>query len=212
MDNAIPKGGTFSSLNTQMTVLDQNYSYQLQNRYVQSIHGQGSSNYQRNDVYGKFNAAYTWDSYFDPKTGYIIGYSYVEHDTDNSGNGFTWTDNLYVTTTSYSLATATAPANTGFSQLIALIVGLVVILFIIIIIVAIVVVLRRRRGLPQHAVDYSRVPSPYVPPAPQTIDLEPKQSPQQVVIKEVAKVRCKYCGALVDSTAAVCPVCGGPTT
>jgi hypothetical protein len=93
-----------------------------------------------------------------------------------------------------------------------LIVGLFVIFLIIIIIVAIIVVLRRRRGLPQHTIDYSRVPSPYTPPAPQTIQLEPKQGPEQVVIREVAKVRCKYCGALVDSTATVCPICGGPTT
>jgi hypothetical protein len=217
MANSVAKGGTFYLLNTQMTVLDQNYSYSLasQNRYVQAIHAQGSSSYLRNDVYGRFNAAYTWDTYFDPTTGYIIGYGYVEHDTDSSGNGFTWNENLYVTSTSYSLATASPPANSGLSQLFYLIVGLAVIVTIIIVIVVVALALRRRRGgrLQQHPVqDYSRMPSEMGTPPP-TIDLTPRQPPaQQIVIKEVAKVRCKYCGALVDSTAVVCPVCGGPTT
>jgi zinc-ribbon domain len=214
MDSSLPRGGTFSLLNTQMTVMDKNFSYSLssQGRYVQSIHAQGSSSYYRNDVYGKFNAAYTWDTYHDPSTGYIIGYSYVEHDTDNSGNGFTWTENLYVTTTSYALATASAPPPS--SQLLFLIIGLLVIFVpIIIVIVVVVVLLRRRSRMPKHSVqDYSRMPSPMGTPPP-TIDLTPKQQPaQQIVIKEVAKVRCKYCGALVDSTAVVCPICGGPTT
>ena len=216
MSNSVAKGGTFYLLNTQMTVLDANYSYSLasQNRYVQSIHAQGSSSYFRNDVYGKFNAAYTWDTYFDPSTGYIIGYSYVEHDSDSSGNGFTWNENLYVTSTSYSLATASAPPGTSSLLFLLLIVGLVI-TFIIILVVIVALVLRRRKSvLPRHPVeDYSRMPSEMGPPPPQTIDLTPRQQPaQQIVIKEVAKVRCKYCGALVDSTAVVCPVCGGPTT
>jgi hypothetical protein len=215
MDNTVPKTGTFGLLNTQMTVLDTNSSYQLasQSRYVQSIHGQGSSSYHRNDAYGNFNAAYTWDTYSDPSTGYIIGYNYVEHDTDNSGNGFTLTDNLYVTTTSYSLATASAPPGPGLTSLLYPIIGVALILFIIIIIIIVAVIAKRRRGLPQHAYDYSRQPAPFAPPAPQTINLEPKQPPaQQIVIKEVAKVKCKYCGALVDTTALVCPICGGATT
>jgi hypothetical protein len=215
IDNTVLGNAKFEMLNTQMTVLDTNASYQLasQSRYVQSIHGQGSSSYHRNDIYGNFNAAYTWDAYFDPTTGYIIGYKYVEHDTDNSGNGFTYTDTLYVTTTSYSLATAAAPPGPGLSSLLYPLIAFAAILLIIIIIVIVAVVARRRRGLPQHAYDYSRQPTPYAPPAPQTINLEPKQPPaQQIVIKEVAKVKCKYCGALVDTTALVCPICGGATT
>jgi len=217
MSNSVAKGGIFPLLNTQMTVLDRNSSYSLasQSKYVQAIHAQGSSSYYRNDVYGRFNAAYTWDTYHDPSTGYIIGYSYVEHDTDSSGNGFTWNENLYVTSTSYSLATAAPPANSGISQLLYLIVGFAVIALIIAIVVVAIVVLRRRRGLPKHPApvqDYSRMPSEMGAPPP-TVDLTPRQPPaQQIVIKEVAKVRCKYCGALVDTTARVCPVCGGPTT
>jgi hypothetical protein len=215
MDNSVPKSGTFGILNTQLTVLDTNASFFLpsQNRYVQSIHGQGPGSYYRNDVYGKFNAQYTWDAYFDPKTGYIIGYNYVETDRDNSGNGFTWTDVFYVTSTSYSLATGATPSNSNLSQLIFFALAIVGIFVFVIIVAVIAIVLRRRGKLPQHAYDYSRVPTPYAPPAPQNIDLEPKQQPaQQIVIKEVAKVKCKYCGALVDTTATVCPVCGGPTT
>ena len=215
MDNTVPGNARFELLNTQMTVLGTNASYQLssQSRYVQSIHGQGSSSYHRNDLYGNFNAAYTWYAYFDPTTGYIIGYNYVEHDTDNSGNGFTYTDTLYVTTTSYSLATAAAPAGPSLLSVLFPFIAFAVILFMIIIIVVVAVIARRRRGLPQHAYDYSRQPTPYAPPAPQTINLEPKQPPaQQIVIKEVAKVKCKYCGALVDTTALVCPICGGATT
>jgi hypothetical protein len=211
--NSVGKGGTFELLNTQMTVLDKNYSYSLpsQNRYVQAIRAQGSSNYFRNDVYGKFNAAYTWDTYFDPSTGYIIGYSYVEHDTDSSGNGFTWNENLYVTSTSYSLATAAAPPPDLF--FLYFIAGIVALIGLIVIVIALVIIRRRRRPLQQHPVqDYSRMPGEFGAPPP-TVDLTPRQPPaQQIVIKEVAKVRCKYCGALVDTTARVCPVCGGPTT
>ncbi len=213
MANSVQNGGTFYLLNTQMTVLDKNYSYSLasQNRYVQSIHARGSSNYLRNDVYGRFNAAYTWDTYFDPSTGYIIGYSYVEHDTDSSGNGFTWNENLYVTSTSYSLATAPAPPPD--LSVLYLIVGTVAVIGLIVIVIALVIIRRRRRPLQQHPVqDYSRLPGEFGAPPP-TVDLTPRQPPaQQIVIKEVAKVRCKYCGALVDTTARVCPVCGGPTT
>ncbi len=216
VDNSLQKSGTFELLNTPMSVLDTNASYFLpsQSRYVQSIHGQGSSSYQRDDSYGRFTATYTWDAYFDPRTGYIIGYSWVETDRDNSGNGFTWNEILYVTTTSYSLATANAPPPTSnLSQFIFYALAILGIFVFVIIVAVIALVLRRRGKLPQHAYDYSRTRSPYTPPAPQNIDLEPKQQPaQQIVIKEVAKVKCKYCGALVDSTAVVCPVCGGPTT
>ena len=215
MNSSQSLGATFYLLNTQTSILDKNYSYQLpsQNRYVQSIHAQGKSSYYRDDKYGKFTASYTWSTYFDPYTGYIIGYTWVEQDSDASGNGFTYTENLYVTATSYSLATAAAPPGPGLSSLLYPIIGVTVILFIIILIIAVAVIARRRTRLPEHAYDYSRQPAPYAPPAPQTINLEPKQPPvQQVVVKEVAKVKCKYCGALVDTTALVCPVCGGPTT
>ena len=67
MDNSIPKGGTFTILNTQMTVESTSYSYYLQsqNRNVVAIFAQGTSTYERNDEYGQFTADYTWKAYFE---------------------------------------------------------------------------------------------------------------------------------------------------
>jgi hypothetical protein len=218
MDNSIPNGGSFYLLNTEMTVTSKNYGYYLpsQNRNVNTIFAQGNSNYQRNDQYGQFAATYTWKAYFDPSTGYIIGYSYVEHDTNSSGDGFTYTDNLYVNSASYPL-TAAAASNPGagnsnptqyFSYIIAIILVLVVIAIII------YALSKRRRTLPKHPYRQQpyQQPSPPAPP-PENIDLTPKQPPvQQIVIKEVVKVKCRYCGALIDSTAQTCPICGAPRT
>jgi hypothetical protein len=69
---------------------------------------------------------------------------------------------------------------------------------------------RSRRTLPKHP---SQQGYPQPGPPPPDIDLTPKQPPvQQIVIKEVVKVKCGYCGALIDSTAQVCPICGAPRT
>ena len=231
MDNSIPVGGTFSLLNTEMTVVSQNYSDFLpsQSRNVNVIFAQGASSYQRNDVYGQFSATYTWRAYFDPSSGYIVGYDYVEHDTDNSGTGFTYTENLYVTSTSYQL-TAAASSNPTFgfptpvvstpsggtpnpTQYSAIIVGLFVV-FIIIAILILALSRRSTKSLPKHS--YQQPYQPQQPPRgppPENLDLTPKQPPvQQIVIKEVVKVKCRYCGALIDSTAQTCPVCGAPRT
>jgi hypothetical protein len=217
MNSSIPVGGTFYLLNTQTTVTSRNYSYYLpsQGRSVVAISAQGTSSYLRDDHYGEFNATYTWTAYFDPSTGYIIGYGYAEHDTSSSGDGFTYTDNLYVTSTSYPLVTAaagtptqntnagdTAGSQAGNLSLATLaVLGLIVVVILLLAYAA----LSRRRTLPQH---------PSRPAAPPTIDLTPKEQPpvQQVVIKEVAMVNCKYCGTLIDSTAQVCPRCGAPRT
>ena len=192
MDGSQSLGATFYLLNTQMNILNKNYSYQLpsQNRYVQSIQAQGRNSYFRNDAYGKFTASYTWTTYFDPSTGYVIGYSWVEQDSGSSGDSFTYTENLYVTTTSYPLATAPAPPPN--LSLLFLIVGIVAVLGLIVIVIALVVLKRRRRPLQKHPVqDYSRFPGEFGAPPP-TVDLTPRQPPaQQIVIKEVAKVRCK---------------------
>ena len=114
MDNSIPTGGTFSLLNTVMTVISTNYSYYLpsQGRNVNVIFAQGQSSYQRNDIYGQFSATYTWKAYFDPSTGYIVGYSYNEQDNNNAGTGFTYTEELYVNSTSYPLTTAASGTPT----------------------------------------------------------------------------------------------------
>jgi len=221
MDNSIPEGGTFYLLNTAMTVMSKNFSYYLtsENRNVYAIFAQGSSSYQRDDVYGQFIATYTWNTYFDPSSGYIIGYDYTEQDTNPSGTGFTYTENLYITSHSYQLTTAPAtnPPN-GTSDLMkyaALIAAIVIIIVIIVVILIIIYVASRsRRRLPKHPSQ----PPVYTPPSeqppptpPQDINLTPKQAPvQQIVIKEVVKVKCLYCGALIDSTAEKCPFCGAP--
>ena len=203
-----------------MTVESTSYSYYLpsQNRNVNTIFAQGTSSYDRNDEYGQFTAAYTWKAYFDPTTGYIIGYQYVEHDTSPSGDGFTWTDNLYVTSTSYSLTAATSSSSGGNSGTILNVELIAAIVLVIVVVVIIIIALSRRsrrsrRRLPKHSPTQEYSPPPSPPPAPQ-IDLTPKQQPpvQQIVIKEVVKVKCRYCGALIDSTAQTCPICGAPRT
>jgi hypothetical protein len=217
MDNSVPEGRTFSILNTQMTVISKNYSYYLpsQSRNVDAIFAQGTSSYPRNDEYGQFTATYTWKAYFDPSTGYIIGYDYAEQDTNSSGSGFTYTENLYVTSTSYSLAAGAASSpsgeNSGTTQYVGYIAATV--LVIVVIAILIYVFSRRRKTLPKHPSQERYTPSGPPPVPPQNIDLAPKQPPvQQIVIKEVVKVKCRYCGALIDSTAQVCPICGAPRT
>jgi hypothetical protein len=175
---------------------------------VSAIFAQGISNYQRNDEYGQFTANYTWNAYFDPSTGYIIGYDYVEHDTNSSGDGFTYTDNLYVNSTSYPLTTAVA-SNSGGNSFPTQYIGYIAAIVLVIVIVAIITyaISKRSKKLPEHPSQQHPTPGP----PPEDINLNPKQPPvQQIVIKEVVKVKCRYCGALIDSTAEVCPFCGAP--
>jgi hypothetical protein len=216
MDNSTPEGGTFYLLNTLMSVKSENYSYYLpsQNRNVYAIFAQGDSNYQRNDVYGNFTATYTWKTYFDPSSGYIIGYDYTEYDTSPSGTGFTYTENLYVNSASYPLTTAPATNPNGTSDLMKDAVLIAAIVIIIAVILIIFYAVSRRRRLPKHPSQqpvYTPPSEPPPSPPPQDINLTPKQPPvQQIVIKEVVKVKCRYCGALIDSTAEKCPFCGAP--
>jgi hypothetical protein len=223
--NSMPE--SFDLLNTWMEVMDGNHSYYLpsQDGYVSTIYAQGTSSYQRNDVYGQFSASGTWAAYFDPSTGYIVGYRYVENDA-GSGEGFTYTENLYVTNTSYRLTAAPAPSGDGSTLLwyFVFIAGIILVIAVVILLIVAFLIIRRRRALPKHPSQQvswkdwedqarRRQSSSYgpPPPPPPDIDLTPKQPPvQQIVIKEVAKVYCKYCGALYDSTAMVCPKCGGP--
>jgi hypothetical protein len=218
MNPSLPVGGTFYVLNTQFTVISKNYSLQLPtegNEYVQTIQAKGTGQYQRSDSYGVFTASYTWNDYFDPTTGYIVGYSYVEQDNgqyQGQAGSFTYTDDLYVTSTSYNLATAGATTTTtsglfgGLGQYL----GYSVVLLVVVVIVAVAVYAgTRRRGkdgsLPKHS-QYTPPPST---PWESKVDLGSKPS-EQVVIREVAKVNCKYCGTLISSTADTCPYCGAP--
>lgn len=201
-DNTTANGGSFQLLNTQMVVQSPRSSFQLpsEKRYVYAVKAQGTGSGSRNDVYGRFSLTYTWTVFFDPITGYIVGYNYVEQDTSPT-QGFTWTENLTVTSTSYPLATAPTPLDILlYVEIIAAVV------IVIVIAVAIYAVVRSRRKIPRHAAPLQRPPP--------TIDLTPQQQPpvQQIVIKEVVKVKCRYCGALIDSTVQACPFCGAPRT
>jgi hypothetical protein len=214
MNSSIPVGGNFYVLNTQFTVVSKNYSFQLptENKYVQTIQAEGSGQYERNDSYGVFTASYTWTEYFDPTTGYIVGYNYVEQDVgqyQGKPGNFTYTDNLYVTSTSYALAVTSVPPSTGSSSisttstsstsainpagffgvapyLIYLLVFIVIILIIIIAVLA----SRRRKSLPKHP--YPPTTPPPAPPStpwessPQSRHPRPPQ-PQQV-LEQLLKV------------------------
>ena len=214
MNPSLPVGGSFYVLNTQFTVQSKNYSLQLPtqgNQYFQTIQAKGTGQYQRNDEYGLFTASYTWYEYFDPSTGYVVGYNYVEQDNGSyqgQAGSFTYADNLYVTSTSYNLAPGIAPANSGLLGLSAyLILASVAILFVAVI--AVYALRRRRRmdTLPEHPPSPPSAPSST--PWESRIDLGSKP-PQQVVVRDVAKVNCKYCGTLIPTTVDRCPYCGGP--
>ena len=214
----LPVGGTFYSLNTQFTVLSKNYSYHLASqggRYVQAIETKGTGEYQRNDDYGTFTASYTWFEYFDPTSGYVIGYSYLEQDSgqyQGQPGSFTYNDTLYVTSTSYALAAAAPPPPPGFSlsSLSDYLVYIGVVVALVILVAAVVVGRRRRGRLPKHSqVPPTQSPAGSAQPWGSSIDLGSKP-PEQVVIRDVAKVNCRYCGTLIPTTADRCPYCGGP--
>jgi hypothetical protein len=219
INTSFPVGGTFFVLNTQFTVLSKNVSFQLPtegNKWVQAIQAQGTGQHQRVDTYGTFTASYTWNEYFDPTTGYIIGYSYVEQDNgqyQGQDGSFTYTDTIYVTSTSYALA----PASPGSTNTTPGLYGLdryypVVLLIVVIAAIAVYVAATRRRrkdALPSHPYGASPPPSPPSSPWESKIDLG-STPPQQVVIRDVAKVNCRYCGTLIPTTVDKCPYCGGP--
>ena len=224
MNNSLPVGSAFSVLNTPMRVVSTDDDYALGSPtypYVVTIYAQGSGTYQRNDDYGVFTASYTWDEYFDPATGYVVGYVYTEQDTDGAGDGFSITDVLGVTSTTYPLTAGTAPPATAASNGLSttLILGIVLLVVVVIILVVwLAARSRRRSALPKHSArgNVSFGPPPGMPPSglPPPISLTPSGQPpvQQVVLRETVKVNCRYCGTLIDSTATVCPNCGAPRT
>jgi hypothetical protein len=118
MNNSLPVGSNFTILNTSMKIISKNATINLPTEgvSVNSIFAQGTGVYERDDVYGQFNASYAWNAWYDPSTGFIIGYSYVEHDTNPDGDGFGYTDKLYVTSTSYPLSILTTPTTTTTSS------------------------------------------------------------------------------------------------
>jgi hypothetical protein len=214
IDSSIPVGGSFYLLDTLMTVKSSDYSYFLtsENRNVHTIFAQGDASYQRNDEDGQFTATYTWKAYFDPVSGYIIGYDYTEYDTNPSA-GFTYTEKLYITQASYQLQTSPPTAPDLISELLKYAVLIVIILVVVAVILIVYALSRSRRRLPRHSARPVYTPSSEQSPPPprHDIDLTPEQaSVQQIVVKEIVKVNCQYCGALIDSRVTNCPYCGAP--
>ena len=225
MDPSLSVGKGFSALNTHMAILSKNYSLRLptESRYVQTIEAMGTGHYQRNDAYGVFGATYTWYEYFDPTSGYIVGYNYTEQDTgtyQGQAGGFTYTDALYVSSTSYPLTAASGPS---ISVTASGTISFPPYLFVLVPAIAVVIIVgtvalamrgRGRRGhLPEHPATPPPTPPSTSPPPPRpwgsNVDLGSKPS-EQVVIREVAKVNCRYCGTLIPTTVDKCPYCGGP--
>ncbi len=217
MNNTLSAGDSFEMLNTQMQVVSTNYAYKLQSTgsYVETIYAEVNGSYQN----GNLSATFNCKAYYDPSTGLIVGYLYTEHDTSNSGNGYLFTESLFVTSTSYTLTPAVAPRTSGSGSNILLYVVLLVILLLII--VAVLVALSRRNRkekIPKHPtqgnVNFGPPPVNHnasVGQAPPPLNFNAQQPEvQQIVVKEVVKVKCQYCGSLMDSTAERCPVCGAP--
>ena len=222
MDNTLPVGATFSLLNTEMRVVATSFDYPLgttAGAYVQTIFTEGNGTYSWSDAYNAYDATYNWKAYFDPGTGYIVGYVYTEQDTttnNTSGDGFTITDTLGVTQTSYPLTPGAAPpassgsSGTGVDWTWVAIAVVVVVVIVVVVVVAIARA-RRRHPLPKHsAAGQVSFGAPPVGPPPPAINLTPSGQPavQQIIIKETVKVKCQFCGSLIDSTAEKCPFCG----
>ncbi|HTP55041.1 MAG TPA: zinc ribbon domain-containing protein [Thermoplasmata archaeon] len=226
VDNELAVGGTFNLLNTAFTVTSTDAALATpltSTGYAATIAGTGTGSFDRDDYYGIFTASYTWHAYFDPSTGYLVGYSYVETDSDGAGDGFTWTDTVGVTHTSYALTPAAAPSSSPGSTPDSWLVAAVVVV-VVLVVLGIVVALARRGGslrgpvLPRHsaggAVSYAPGPSAGGSAGPPPISLTPSGQPavQQIVMRETVKVNCRFCGTLIDSTATACPNCGAPRT
>jgi len=223
MNNSLSNGSTFELLNTPMTVVSTDVPFPvpfLRTGYAATIFAEGNGTYERDDSYGLFDASYQWKTYFDPGTGYILGYVYTEKDSNGAGDGFTYTDSLADRAVTFELTSATPPASSvsstspgGISLLLVAIIVVVIAIVVVLVLVAAWSRRRSRARLPRHP--SSAIPGTlpsYAPPPP--VNLIPRDQPpvQQVVIRETVKVPCRYCGTLIDSTATNCPNCGAPRT
>ncbi|MCI4324618.1 MAG: zinc ribbon domain-containing protein [Thermoplasmata archaeon] len=223
-NNSLGAGATFYVLTTPVKVVSVNTSFALPaegGKYVAAIYAEGNGTFQRNDVYGVFSASYTWQEYFDPSTGYLVGYVYTEQDNDGAGDGFTITDSLGVSSTTYALTPGAAPppSPAPTSSTNDALVAAVVLVVVALIVVGIYLLVRSRRpsGLRPHSgsgpVGYAPPPAAYgMPPAPLNLSSSGQPPVQQIIVRETVKVPCRYCGTLIDSTATICPKCGAPRT
>ncbi|HKS60013.1 MAG TPA: zinc ribbon domain-containing protein [Thermoplasmata archaeon] len=214
VDNQLAPGSSFYILNTAMSLVSTNVSYGnplSPTGYVRTLFGEGNGSFSRNDVYGNFVASYNWKTYFDPATGFIVGYVYTEQDS-NSTSGFTWTDVLAVTATSYPLTPAAAPpilgSSTGFESFFLFLLVLAVVIPLLVIGIALVL---RRKKLPQHSAP-GPVPGGYPSWNPPPLQFGGAGAAPQIVLRETIKVPCRYCGSLIDPAVKACPNCGAPRT
>jgi hypothetical protein len=219
MDNSLSAGDTFYILNTGMTVVSTSVDYALDTAagtYVKAIFTEGNGSFGWSDGVNEFTASYNWKAYYDPASGYIIGYVYAEQDSDPAGDGFTYTDTLAVTHTSYALTPGVAPSSSSGSGGSGIDWTLVVVVLVVVVVIVVVIAVaisrsRRRHPIPKHSAtgQVAFTPSP-MGPAPPGINLTPSGQPavQQIIIKETVKVNCRFCGSLIDSTAEKCPFCG----
>jgi hypothetical protein len=218
MNDSAPIGSSLYLLTTQFNVVSTSAPFPISSSstgYVKTILVEGNGTFQRNDGYGEFQASYNWKSYFDPATGYIVGYVYTEQDSDSNGDGFTWTDSLAVTSTSYALTPAAAPPPppAPASSVPWALIGVAVIVVIVLVLVIVLATRRRGASIPRHSVEGATNFGPsYSAPTPLNFGVPSQPSVQQIVLKETVKVNCQYCGTLIDSTATVCPKCGAPRT
>ena len=217
INNSLARGASITLLNTAMNVVSTDVPFPMASSptgYVATIFVEGNGSYQRNDIYGNFAATYNWKAYFDPGTGYIVGYTYTETDSDASGDGFTFTDTIVDTQTTFALTSTSAPpasSSSGSSPAFPWVVVVVILVVVVLVLIAIILARRRRTHptLPRHpTAPVPHTMPTYAPPPP--VNLIPRDQPlvQQVVIRETVKVPCAYCGTLIDSTATNCPNCG----
>jgi hypothetical protein len=73
----------------------------------------------------------------------------------------------------------------------------------------------REKGVPQSVYYpfnfmYNAGMETFVAMVEQRRAMPPEEKEPRVIIKEVIKVRCRYCEGLMDEKAPVCPVCGRP--
>lgn len=213
----IEVGNRTSLLGTSMKVRSNQYNYTPPNHkyIIDTVYLSGIGTCNRNDSLGNFNANYTWNAYFDHSSGFIAAYTYKQTDLNAQGDGFTCTETLYVSHSSYGVnisevtpVSEKAPAPFPYTDLFLII----AFIFVVIIVVAIAVSRGKKNKLNQHSSVSSGVNMKHEHSDNENeIKPEPEQKEtEQVVIKEIVKVKCQYCGALIDSTVDKCPFCGAP--
>ena len=154
MNNSLTSGNSFFLLNTKMNLVSTDYSYgppTMSGKYFRtSVRRRERLLPAEQRLRHLRRSVANWQSFFDPSTGYIVGYVYSETRPDGTTSGFTLTDSLAVTNTSYALTQAAAPpassSGGGLTNLEIAIIAIVVLIVIIVVIYAVVSAARRRIG------------------------------------------------------------------